>query len=63
MTRSVGYAVQVQPAEDAIGGPRTPADPAPTGGAAAAGGRGPHGSESRISEAPSPDDTAASINS
>ena len=42
MTRSVGYAVQVQPAEDAIG---------------------PHGSESRISEAPSPDDTAASINS
>ena len=45
MTRSVGYAVRVQPAEDA------------------AGGCGPHGSESRISEAPSPDDTAASINS
>ena len=43
MTRSVGYAVRVQPAEEAIGGP--------------------HGSESRISEAPSPDDTAASINS
>ena len=40
MTRSVGYAVRVQPAEEAIGG-----------------------SESRISEAPSPDDTAASINS
>ena len=52
MTRSVGYAVQVQPAEDAIGGPPAPA-----------GGRAPHGSESRISEAPSPDDTAASINS
>ena len=52
MTRSVGYAVQVQPAEDAIGGPRPPADAGP-----------PHGSESRISEAPSPDDTAASINS
>ena len=51
MTRSVGYDVQVQPAEDAIGGARAP------------GGRGPHGSESRISEAPSPDDTAASINS
>ena len=46
MTRSVGYAVQVQPAEEAIGGPRPP-----------------HGSESRISEAPNPDDTAASINS
>ena len=46
MTRSVGYAVRVQPAENAIGG-----------------GRGPHGSESRISEAPNLDDTAASINS
>ena len=44
MTRSVGYAVQVQPAE-------------------AGGGGAPHGSESRISEAPNPDDTAASINS
>ena len=54
MTRSVGYAVRVQPAEDAIGGKK---------GLDAAGGCGPHGSESRISEAPSPDDTAASINS